>query len=170
MSSLRLVETPDTLLRMKSEPVSQFGGELKSFIDEMTSLMYEEDGAGISAVQVGVLKRIFIVDISDDRSSPIVFINPEIIHYSENKIALNEGCLSFPGRVRLMIERPETVKVKFHDYMGNQKEITADDWLSRAIQHENDHLNGVLLLDHVSKLKQDLFVKKVQKFQRSRDK
>ena len=168
MSLLKLVESPNEILRQKSKDVSVFGAELQSFIDDMLETMYHEEGAGLAAVQVGSLKRIFIVDISSEGNSPIVFINPEIISASEKKICFNEGCLSFPGG-RLLIDRPEVVSVKYQDVMGNINEITADGWFSRAIQHENDHLNGVLLIDYVSKLKAEMLNKKVQKLQKQRE-
>lgn len=169
MAIMKIVESPDNLLRQKSKEVSVFGDELKAFIADMLETMYNEDGAGLAAVQVGHLKRIFTVDISESGDSPIIFINPEIIASSEKKICFSEGCLSFPGG-RLMIDRPEVVTVKYQDEMGNTNEITADGWLSRAIQHEGDHLDGILLVDHVSKLKADMLNKKVHKLQKQREK
>jgi len=168
MSLLKIVESPSEILRQKSLEVSVFGAELQSFIEDMLETMYHEEGAGLAAVQVGQLKRIFIVDISSEGNSPIVFINPEIISASEKTICFSEGCLSFPGG-RLLIDRPEVVSVKYQDAMGNVNEMTADGWLSRAIQHESDHLNGVLLVDHVSKLKAEMLNKKVQKHQKQKE-
>jgi len=168
MTILKVVESPDNLLRQKSKTVTTFGPELESFISDMFETMYHESGAGLAAVQVGHLKRIFITDISRENTSPLIFINPEITYESPNKIEFNEGCLSFPGG-RLLIERPEVVTVKYQDVMGETKEITVDDWLSRAVQHENDHLDGVLLVDYVSKLKADILKKKVSKHQKARN-
>lgn len=169
MAIMKIVESPEEILRQRSQEVNIFGDELKALIDDMLETMYNEQGAGLAAVQVGHLKRLFIVDISEDGNAPLVFINPEIVTASEQKICFSEGCLSFPGG-RLMIDRPEVVTVKYQDEMGNSKEMTADGWLSRAIQHENDHLNGVLLIDYVSKLKADMLNKKVHKYQKQREK
>ena len=166
MAILKIIEEPDPILRRKSDPVLEFNHELRSFLDDMLDTMYHANGAGLAAIQVGVPKRIFISN-TDEGNDPIFFINPEITYYSENKIALNEGCLSFPGG-RLTIERPEVVTVRFQDVDGKFRDITAYEWLSRAIQHENDHLNGVLLIDHISKLKQDMFLKKVRKNQQTK--
>jgi peptide deformylase len=165
MTIMQIVESPDELLRQRSKDVEAFGEELRTLIDDMLETMYHENGAGLAAVQVGQLKRIFIVDISENGNEPIVFINPEIITASEKTICFREGCLSFPGG-SLMIDRPEIVTVRYQDRQGAKQELTADGWLSRAIQHENDHLNGVLLIDHVSKLKADMLNKKVQKHQK----
>ena len=162
MAILKIIEEPDPILRQKSELVEDFSSDLHALVEDMLDTMYESKGAGLAAIQVGVPKRIFIADVSDEGNDPLIFINPEITYYSENKIALNEGCLSFPSG-RVMIERPEVVTVQFHDLDGELKEITAYDWLSRAIQHELDHLNGILLIDHISKLKQEIFLKKVRK-------
>lgn len=169
MTRLTLVTTPNPILKMRSSAVEKVDKELQNFLDDMIDTMYHEDGAGIAAVQVGILKRIFILDVGrkdqEAIKDPIFFINPEIISYSDEKIVYNEGCLSFPG-ARSMISRPEGVKVRYLDYDGNKQEIEADGYLARGIFHENDHLNGVTMLNHMSPIKRDIFLRQIKKYAR----
>lgn len=169
MTRLNLITNPDPILKMKSEPVLSINKDLQLFLDDMLETMYHEDGAGIAAVQVGSLKRIFILDIGRNGKEhirdPIYFINPEITYLSDEKTVYNEGCLSFPG-ARSMISRPEAVKVKYLDYDGNQQELEADGYLARGILHETDHLNGVTMLNHLSPIKRDIFLRQIKKFAR----
>ncbi len=166
MAKLALILTPNPILKIKSEPVSLVDKALQVFLDDMLETMYYEDGAGLAAVQVGQLKRIFVIDIGkktdEALKSPHVFINPEIAYCSDELIEFNEGCLSFPG-ARSIIARPKEIKVKYLDYDGNSKEMEADDWMARAILHENDHLNGVTIPDHLSAIKRDVFLRHVKK-------
>jgi peptide deformylase len=166
MSILPLVYYPSQLLKQKSEPIKEINDEIKRFVDDMAETMYHNKGAGLAAVQVGSLKRILILDLGKkhdpDSNDLRVFINPEITSYSEEKIIYTEGCLSFPGAY-LEISRPKKVSVKYTNIQGKKEEIEADDWLSRGIQHEMDHLNGIVLYEYVSKIKADLFLKKVSK-------
>ena len=166
MAKLELILTPNPILKIKSEPVVQVDKALQNFLDDMLETMYYEDGAGLAAVQVGQLKRIFVVDIgkkSDEAvKNPHIFINPEITYCSDESIKFNEGCLSFPG-ARSVISRPKEIKVKYLDYDGNPREMEADDWMARAILHENDHLNGVTIPDHLSAIKRDVFLRHVKK-------
>lgn len=170
MTRLSLITTPNPLLKMRSTPIKKVDKELQNFLDDMLETMYHEDGAGIAAVQVGALKRIFILDVGrkgdESLKDPIFFINPEIISCSDEKTIYNEGCLSFPG-ARSMISRPEAVKVKYLDYDGNQKEIEADGYLARGIFHENDHLDGLTMLNHMSPMKRDIFLRQIKKHARS---
>jgi peptide deformylase len=172
MARLSLVLTPNPILKMKSAPVEKVDKELQFFLDDMLETMYHEDGAGLAAVQVGVLKRIFIVDVGrkyeQDIKDPHFFINPEITFFSNEEIGMNEGCLSFPG-ARSVISRPKEIKVKYLDYDGNNREIEADDWMARAILHENDHLNGVTMPDHLSAIKRDVFLRHVKKNLRNKE-
>jgi peptide deformylase len=172
MAKLALILTPNPVLKMKSLPVASVDKELQLFLDDMLETMYYEDGAGLAAVQLGMLKRIFVVDIGkkteESLKDPHFFINPEIIYCSEEKIDYNEGCLSFPGG-RSIISRPKEVKIKYLDYDGNQKEMQADEWMARAILHENDHLNGVTMPDHLSAIKRDVFLRHVKKSMRNDD-
>ena len=166
MAKLALVLTPNPILKLKSVLVENIDRNLQIFLDDMLETMYHEDGAGLAAVQVGVLKRIFVVDIGKRKDekikNPHFFINPEITYLAEEEIVMNEGCLSFPG-ARSIISRPKEIKVKYLDYDGSQKEMEADDWMARAILHENDHLNGVTMPDHLSPIKRDVFLRHVKK-------
>ena len=170
MAVLPLILTPNPLLKMKSAPVSHVDKELQRFMDDMLETMYYQDGAGIAAVQIGVLKRIFILDMDrkgeGELKNPHFFINPEIISLSEEESSFNEGCLSFPG-ARSMIARPAVVKVRYLDYDGNPQEIERDEYFARGILHENDHLNGITMPDHMSAIKRDVFTRQVKKYLRS---
>jgi peptide deformylase len=170
MARLNLVLSPNPMLKMKSEPVEKVDKELQRFLDDMLETMYYEEGAGIAAVQVGVLKRIFILDINkkeeDESRNPIFFINPEIIFCSEEESTYNEGCLSFPG-ARAIIHRPAIVKIKYHDYDGNAQEMEADGYMARGFLHEVDHLNGITMPDHLSTMKKDVFLRHVNKYIRN---
>lgn len=171
MTKLSLIVTPDPILKIKSEPIEVVDKELQHILDDMLETMYYEEGAGLAAVQVGILKRIFIVDIgkktSESEKDPHFFINPEITYYSDEKIVFNEGCLSFPGG-RSIISRPKQVKINYLDYDGNKKTMEADDWMARAILHENDHLNGITMPDHLSPIKRDVFLRHVKKSLRNK--
>jgi peptide deformylase len=173
MPRLPIIFTPNPILKMKSSPVEKIDKELQKFLDNMLETMYYEDGAGIAAVQVGVLKRIFILDIgrkgAEKLKDPQFYINPEIIECSEEQSIINEGCLSFPG-ARSMISRPERVKIKFLDYDGNERIEEADDYKARGFLHENDHLNGITMPDHLSPIKRDVFNRQVRKTLRNMDK
>ena len=169
MSLLSLVVAPDIRLLTKSTKVDKVDKELQLIMDSMLETMYHEDGAGLAAVQIGVMKRVMVIDIeSKNASKPIFLINPEITFLSEQICTLNEGCLSFPEQ-RLDIERPEFLTVNFLDYDGNQKSLDADGWLARAVLHELDHLNGVVMPDYASKLKKDMMMKKAAKIKKIQD-
>jgi peptide deformylase len=172
MAKLELILTPNPILKMKSAIVEKVDKDLQTFLDDMLETMYHEQGAGLAAVQVGLLKRIFIVDIGkkceDEFKDPHFFINPEITYYSEEEVGMNEGCLSFPG-ARSLIARPKEIKIKYLDYDGNQREMEADDWMARAILHENDHLNGITMPDHLSTIKRDVFFRQVNKALRNKE-
>ena len=173
MAKLPLIITPNPILKMKSAPVETVDKDLQKFMDDLLETMYHEEGAGIAAVQVGVLKRIFILDVGrkgeDGVRDPHFFINPEIIHHSEEKCDVNEGCLSFPG-ARAVISRSEEVTVKYLDYHGKKQEMTVDGYMARGILHENDHLNGVTMPDHLSAMKRDVFTRHVKKYIRNHTK
>jgi peptide deformylase len=172
MTRLSIIYTPSPILKMKSAPVKKIDKELQKFLDDMLETMYHEDGAGIAAVQVGILKRIFILDIDRREDgklkNPQFYINPEIIEFSEEKSVINEGCLSFPG-ARSMISRPERVKIKYLDYDGNEKVEEADDYKARGFLHETDHLNGITMPDHLSPIKRDVFNRQVKKTLKNMD-
>jgi peptide deformylase len=169
MTILPLVLSPDPILKMKSELVEKIDKELQSFLDDMLETMYHEEGAGLAAVQVGVLKRIFVLDMGTKEDpklrDPHFFINPEIVYCSEEEESSNEGCLSFPG-ARAMISRPEVVRIKYLDYDGNQQEMEAEGYMARGFLHENDHLDGITMPNRMSGMKKDLFLRRVNKYMR----
>jgi len=160
MAVLEIRKYPDKVLRGKTSPVVDFGPSLQRLIDDMIETMYAAPGVGLAANQVGVAKQLLVVDVSTkERRAPlIVLVNPEIIH-SEGESALEEGCLSLPDYTTV-IKRAEKVNVKGFDREGKQVEIEAEGLLSRALQHEIDHLNGVLLIDRISRLKREWFKKR----------
>jgi peptide deformylase len=163
MAIRRILQYPDDRLRIPGERVAEVTGELRSIIEDMKETMYAAPGCGLAAPQIGVSLRMFIVDTaSEDEPSQLkVFINPEIVA-KEGKMIWEEGCLSFPG-IHEEIERAETVTVRALDEEGKPFELTADGLLGVAIQHENDHLDGVLMIDHMGILKRRLALRKLQK-------
>ena len=164
MSIRKIVIEPDPILRKKSESLEKVDDEVRKLLDDMLETMYAAPGIGLAAVQVGILKRIIVIDISKDKEkkTPLFLINPEIISRSKKTSVYEEGCLSLPGHFA-EIERPAECQVKFIDYDGKEKELVADGLLATCIQHEVDHLNGVLFIDYLSKLKKDMIVKKLIK-------
>ena len=168
MAVLKLYEYPDEVLRQKCERVSKVDDELRKFLDDMLETMYVDKGCGLAAPQVGITKRIIVLDPNpsdEDLSArrPMYLINPEIIWRSEEKVLFNEGCLSLPDQ-RAEVERFERVRVRFIDYNGKEREILADELLAIILQHEIDHLDGILYIDHLSRLKRSRLLKKLEKF------
>ncbi len=166
-----IVIEPDPILRKKSENLEKVDDELKKLLDEMLETMYAAPGIGLAAVQIGILKRLIVIDISkeNEKKNPLFLINPKIISKSESTSIYEEGCLSLPGHFA-EIERPAECKIKYLDYNGKEKEMTAKGLLSTCIQHEIDHLNGVLFIDYLSKLKKDMIVKKLIKHKKELNK
>ena len=164
MSQRNIVIEPDPILRKKSDTLEKVDDELRILLDDMLETMYAAPGIGLAAVQIGILKRLIVIDISKDKEkkNPIFLINPEIISKSKNTSIYEEGCLSLPGHFA-EIERPEECQIKYIDYDGKKKEMKANGLLSTCIQHEIDHLNGILFIDYLSKLKKDMIVKKLVK-------
>ena len=171
MSLRNIVIEPDPILRKKSENLEKVDDELKKLLDEMLETMYAAPGIGLAAVQIGILKRLIVIDISqeNEKKNPLFLINPKIISKSESTSIYEEGCLSLPGHFA-EIERPAECKVKYLDYNGKEKEIRAKGLLSTCIQHEIDHLDGVLFIDYLSKLKKDMIVKKLIKHKKELNK
>ena len=164
MAKKQILTIPDPLLRKVSEPVTSVNTEVKNLMDDMLETMYAAPGIGLAAVQVGVLKRIIVIDLSKDgqKKDPLFIVNPQITFKSDELISYEEGCLSIPNQFA-EVKRPSTCKVNFLDYNGKKREINADGLLATCIQHEVDHLNGVLFIDHLSKLKKDIIIKKTKK-------
>ncbi len=171
MSQRNIVIEPDPILRQKSESLEKVDDELRVLLDDMLETMYAAPGIGLAAVQVGVLKRLIVIDISKEKEkkNPLFLINPEIISRSKNTSIYEEGCLSLPGHFA-EIERPAECQIKFIDYNGKKKELRANGLLATCIQHEVDHLNGVLFIDYLSKLKKDMIVKKLIKHKKELNK
>jgi peptide deformylase len=159
-----ILQLPDPVLRKVSAPVEKIDGEIKALIKDMFETMYDAPGVGLAAIQIGVAKRVVTIDATrgDEEKQPMVFINPEIVYASEQKDVKEEGCLSISEYYE-EVERPSEVKVRYMDEKGKTHEIEADGLLARALQHEIDHLNGVLFIDHISKLKRDRVTKKFAK-------
>ncbi len=161
---------PDRRLRAKSESVKAVDKSLRALIDDMFETMYAAPGIGLAAIQIGVSKRVVIMDLAkkDEPKQPQVFINPEVVWISEEKATYEEGCLSIPEYYE-EVERPKSVKVKFLDLDLKPQEIDADGLLATCLQHEIDHINGVLFIDHISKLKRDMVVKRFKKAAKKTD-
>jgi peptide deformylase len=159
-----IIKLPDKRLRLASEPVKRIDAEVRRLVDDMFETMYAAPGIGLAGIQVGVAKRIVVMDLSkkDETHKPMVFINPEIVWASEEKSTHEEGCLSIPEYYE-EVERPDAVKVKYLDLDGKTHEIAAEGLFATCIQHEIDHTNGVLFIDRISKLKCDRVVKKFTK-------
>jgi peptide deformylase len=171
MSQKKIVIEPDPILRKKSETLEKVDNELRVLLDDMLETMYAAPGIGLAAVQIGILKRLIVIDISKDKEkkNPLFFINPEIISTSNKTSIYEEGCLSLPGHFA-EIERPAECKIKFVDYNGQERELKANGLLATCIQHEVDHLNGILFIDYLSKLKKDMIVKKLIKHKKELNK
>ena len=163
MAKKEILVLPDPLLRKISEPISEVNSEIKKLMDDMLETMYEAPGIGLAAVQIGVLKRVIVIDLSKgEKKEPLFIVNPKITFKSKELLSYEEGCLSIPNQFA-EVKRPNFCKVSFLDYDGKQKEINAEGLLATCIQHEIDHLNGILFIDHLSKLKKDLILKKTKK-------
>ena len=164
MSIRKIITIPDPILRQISEPVKSFDKEIKKLSEDMLETMYEAPGIGLAAVQVGVLKRVIVIDLSkkDEKKNPLCIINPELTFKSDDLVSYEEGCLSIPNQFA-EVKRPNKCIIKYLDIKGNKKELKAEGLLATCIQHEIDHLNGILFIDYLSKLKKDLIIKKVNK-------
>jgi peptide deformylase len=159
-----IIILPDKRLRLVSEPVKAIDAELKKLVEDMFETMYEAPGIGLAAIQVGIARRVVTMDLSkkDEDKEQRVFINPEVVWSSEETRLHEEGCLSIPEFYE-EVERPAQVRVKYLDLAGKQQEIEASGLLATCLQHEIDHTNGVLFIDHISKLKRDRISKKFTK-------
>ncbi|MBI3441455.1 MAG: peptide deformylase [Proteobacteria bacterium] len=174
MTILQIYVAPHPVLKKKAEPVT--GGVtagLRKLMDDMLETMYTSDGIGLAAPQVGVSKRILVLDIhqpkgdtltpAERRTKPQFFVNPEIVQSSQDLRIYNEGCLSVPGQYA-DVARPDKVRVKYLDYYSKEQEVEADGLLATCLQHEMDHLDGILFVDHLSTLKRDILMRKLKKF------
>ena len=164
MAKRDILIIPDKRLRMKSEPVTAIDPAVRALVEDMFETMYDAPGIGLAAIQIGVPQRVVTMDLAkkDEPPEPRVFINPEVTWASAERDAYEEGCLSIPEYYE-EVERPKMVKVKYLDLEGQQHEIEADGLLATCLQHEIDHINGVLFIDHISKLKREMVMKKFKK-------
>lgn len=172
MTVLRIYVAPHPVLKKKADPVEKVTAEDRKLMDDMLDTMYATDGIGLAAPQVGVSKRILVLDIDQPRdeddwtkrkTKPMCFVNPEITWESEDLRVYNEGCLSVPGQYA-EVTRPDKIKIKYLDYDGKARELEAEGLLATCLQHEMDHLNGILFVDHLSTLKKDILMRKLKKF------
>ena len=164
MSILEIIKEPDPILRKKSDEVSKVDSDIRALMDNMLETMYQAPGIGLAAPQVGILKKVIVIDLAkeDEPKKPLFIVNPKIIWKSDELSSREEGCLSIPGYFAEVV-RPIKCKLQYLDYDGEQQEIEADDLLSTCIQHEVDHCDGVLFIDYLSKLKKDMIIKKLIK-------
>ena len=171
MMQRKIIIEPDVILRKKSEILENVDNKLRELMDDMLETMYAAPGIGLAGVQVGVLKRLIVIDISKDKEkkNPLFLINPEIIFKSTKTSIYEEGCLSLPGYFA-EIERPAECHVEYIDYDGKKKEMKVSGLLATCIQHEVDHLNGILFIDYLSKLKKDMIIKKLVKHKKELNK
>jgi peptide deformylase len=164
MATRTILTLPDPRLRLVSKPVGKVDAAIRKLVEDMFETMYGAPGIGLAAVQVGVPRRVVTMDLAkkDEPKNPKVYINPEILWASEERTTYEEGCLSIPEYYE-EVERPTQVKVRYTDLDGNAQEVEANGLLATCLQHEVDHLNGVLFIDHISKLKRSRVIKKFAK-------
>jgi peptide deformylase len=173
MAILPIVTYDDDVLTTRAEPVKELNEEISTLIEDMFETMYNSDGVGLAAPQVGRLLRIFVADADamteeeEEGYGPVAMINPEIVFRSEEQVEMEEGCLSIPG-VNAPVKRPEAIKVRYRDEEFKQQTLEVDGWLARVIQHEYDHLDGVLFLDHLSMFKRKLLWSKLKEIAEGR--
>lgn len=164
-----LILLPDPLLREVSRPVERVDDGLRKFAGDMLETMYDAPGIGLAAIQVGEPIRLLVIDLAKEGEAPTphVFVNPEILERSEERSVYEEGCLSIPDYYA-EVERPASVRVRYLDRDGKEQEMAAEGLMATCLQHEIDHLDGVLFIDHISKLKRDMVVKKFKKLARDK--
>jgi peptide deformylase len=175
MAIRRIYETPDPVLRQISKPVETFDAELKTLVADLFETMYVAPGIGLAAVQVGVPIRLLVIDLQEPEDpedpdskvvrDPRVFINPEVLWHSETEVPYTEGCLSVPEQYAEVL-RPDKIRARWQDEKGKTYEEEIEGLLAVCLQHEMDHLNGVLFIDHLSRLKRDMVLKKLAKWRK----
>ena len=168
MSIKSIITVPDEILKKISEPIDDIGANEKKLINDLLETMYASNGIGLAAVQVGILKRILVIDVSskNEKKNPLSFINPVIRNVSNEMSVYEEGCLSIPDTF-IEIERPKNCEVEYIDINGKKKILKCDGLLSTCLQHEINHLDGKLIIDNLSKLKRDLIIKKISKIKKN---
>jgi peptide deformylase len=176
MALLRIVEVPDPLLRQKSTPVETVDDELRVLIADMFETMYAAPGIGLAAIQVGIPKRVLVIDLQEPEeeggepvSDPRVFINPEIVEHSDHEVPYTEGCLSVPDQYA-DVDRPDRIRARWLDENGERHDEVIEGLLATCLQHEMDHLEGILFIDHLSRLKREMILKKLAKQRKEQEK
>jgi peptide deformylase len=176
MAIREIVEVPDPRLRQISSPVEEVTDEIRELVSDMFETMYAAPGIGLAAIQVGVAKRILVIDLQEPEEEggepvkdPHVFINPEIVTHSDEEVPYTEGCLSVPDQFA-EVDRPDKIRARWLDLDGKLQEQDIDGLLAVCLQHEMDHLNGVLFIDHLSRLKRDMILKRLAKLRKEQDK
>jgi peptide deformylase len=170
MSKYDIICIPDAVLKERANEIGDVNDDIRKQMDNMLETMYDAPGIGLAANQVNMLNRVLVMDLDyrddDNQKNPICMANPEIIWKSEEMSVMEEGCLSIPNQYG-KVERPAIVRVKYLDYDGKEAELEASELLSHCVQHEIDHLNGVLFIDYLSKLKRDMIIRKVEKMNKA---
>ena len=176
MAIREIVEVPDPRLRQISSPVEEDTDEVRELVSDMFETMYAAPGIGLAAIQIGVPQRILVIDLQEPEEEggepvkdPHVFINPEIVQHSDQEVPYTEGCLSVPDQFA-EVDRPDQIRARWLDLEGKQHEEELDGLLAVCLQHEMDHLNGVLFIDHLSRLKRDMILKKLAKQRKDQQK
>lgn len=169
MAVRRILIAPHPLLKLKARPVERVDDEIRRLMDDMLETMYRAPGIGLAAPQIGVSLRVVVVDLAkkDEPPAPMRLVNPEITWRSEEQVVMEEGCLSLPEQFA-EVTRPAAVKVRYLDERGEEREVEADGMLARCLQHEVDHLDGILFVDRLSPLKRNMILRKLAKSQRAR--
>jgi peptide deformylase len=170
MSIRPIIIAPDPVLKAKAKPVENIDGGIVRLMDDMLETMYRAPGIGLAAPQIGVLQRVIVVDVADkdEKPQPFAMANPEILWKSDETSVHNEGCLSLPDHYA-DVTRPKQVRLRYIDRDGEVRELDADNLLATCVQHEIDHLNGVLFIDHISLLKRNMILRKLQKAKKSQE-
>lgn len=169
MALLQILQAPHPGLKRVAQPVAEVTDEVRTLMDDMLETMYRAPGIGLAAPQVGIDKRIVVVDVAREESdrNPLRLINPELVWTSDDSIAMEEGCLSLPEQFA-EVKRPSAVRLRYLDEAGSAQEIEADGMLARCLQHEVDHLDGILFVDHLSPLRRNMILRKLEKARRAR--
>lgn len=165
MSLLPILEVPNPVLKKKCVPVAGIDERIERLLDDMLETMYDAPGIGLAAPQVGITERVVVIDVSEDKNQPLKLVNPELAWTSDDRVTHEEGCLSLPKQFA-DVKRPSKVKLRYMDESGQARELDADGLLSRCIQHELDHLEGILFTDHISALKRNMIMRKLAKQRR----
>lgn len=169
MAILPIITAPDPRLKLKSKRVEKVDDGIRRLLDDMLATMYAAPGVGLAAIQVGVAKRLIVIDVARDGEDrkPLFLVNPEIVWASDDETVCEEGCLSLPEQYA-EVKRPKAIRIQHLDYFGDLRELEADGLLAVCIQHEMDHLEGVLFVDHLSSLKRNMILRRLSKTKRQK--